>query len=246
MDDLKFGAVLRAARVKRRLTQRQLAKAAGVSDASVSRIERGEAGTMSMVTVRAVAKVLDVRVEFLPRSRSSDLERVAAAGHAALMEAVIAWLAMFDGWVIRPELGFSHYGDRGVIDLVCWHAGRRALLVIEIKTELVDINELLGTLDRYVRNVVAAVASFGWRPAIVSRLLVVGESDHNRARVDQHRALFAAALPIRVKGVRAWLGDPVGDLSGLMFFANRHPRSTTASFATVRRVRSPKSGAATR
>ena len=242
MDDQRFGALIRAARVKRRWTQRQLAMAAGVSDATVSRVERGLADSLS--TIRAVARPLDVWVELQPRSRAADLERVAGAAHAALAEAVVGWLGRFTGWTIRPEIGFSHYGERGVIDLVCWHAGRRALLIIELKTELVDINALLGTLDRYVRNAVTAVAPFGWRPLVVARLLVIGESDLNRDRVKQHAALFVAALPAGAREVRAWLRDPEGALAGTMFFANRHPRSTNGKFVTTRRVRAPATAAA--
>lgn len=226
--------------MKRRLTQRQLAAIAGCSDGSVSRLERGVLD--SLKAIRAIARALDVRVELLPRSRAAELERVASAAHAALGEAVVAWLRRFPGWVVRPEVGFSNYGERGVIDLVCWHAARRALLIIELKTELVDINALLGALDRYVRNAVTAVAPLGWRPLEVSRLLVVGASDHNRDRVKAHAALFEAALPSGRREVLTWLRDPAAQLAGLLFVANRHTTSTNRSFAAVRRVR----GAATR
>lgn len=221
------------------MTQRELARAAQVSDGSVSRVERGLIDGMSLHTIRSIARVLDVRVDLLPRSRAADLERVANSAHASLAEAVVAWLTSFPGWAVRVEVGFSNYGDRGVIDLLCWHAERRILLVIELKTELVDINALLGTLDRYVRNAAPAVKPMGWRPLVVARLLVVGDSDVNRRRVRAHESLFAAALPDRIVAVRRWLRDPVGDLAGVIFFSNRHPRSTNAAVATVRRVRGP-------
>ncbi|HJP88801.1 MAG TPA: helix-turn-helix transcriptional regulator [Candidatus Limnocylindrales bacterium] len=240
MDDQRFGIVIRAARVKRRLTQREVAKAAGLSASSVSRLERGLLDTLSLRKVRAVAKVLDVRVELLPRSRAADLERVANAAHASLGEAVTRWLSRFPGWTVRPEVGFSHYGDRGVIDLVCWHAARRALLIIELKTELVDINDLLATLDRHARNAIRAVAPMQWHPLAISRLLVIGDSDHNRGRVDAHASLFSASLPGRVKAARAWLRDPVGEVNGLIFFANGHPGTLNGKVATVRRVRRSK------
>lgn len=243
MDDQRFGAVIRAIRVKRRMTQQDLASAAGVSASTVSRIERGLLDTLSMRSIRAVAKVLDVRVELQPRSRGAELERVVSSAHAALAEAVVAWLGGFAGWTVRPEIGFSIYGERGVIDLVCWHPGRRALLVIELKTEIVDINELLGTLNRYVRHAAAAVAPMGWRPLTSSKLLIVGDSEVNRRRVADHVALFGAALPDRFMTVRAWLRDPageLGELAGLMFFSNRHPGTINPRLVTVRRVRGPQ------
>jgi transcriptional regulator with XRE-family HTH domain len=237
MDDQRFGTAVRAVRVKRGITQRELARAAGVSDGSVSRLERGLIDGMAMSTIRAIARAVDVRVELLPRSRAADLERIVAGAHAALAEAVVTWLSRFAGWIVRPEVGFSSYGDRGVIDLVCWHQGRRTLLVIELKTELVDINQLLATLNRYARNAAVAVAPMGWTPVSVCQLLIVSDTDFNRDRVAGHAALFAAALPLRAKAIRDWLRDPVGDLAGLMFFANRHPTSTIQRLSTVRRVR---------
>lgn len=221
------------------MTQLELATAAGVSASSVSRVERGLLDTLSMRTIRSIAKVLEVRVELLPRSRAADFERVASGSHASLTEAVVAWLRGFAGWVVHPEIGFSNYGERGVIDLVCWHAASRALLIIELKTELVDINALLGVLNRYVRNAKSAVRPMGWQPLTVCRLLVVGDSEFNRKRVEAHTSLFRAALPHRVRSVRAWLREPTGELAGLMFFANRHPGTVTDRFATVRRVRRP-------
>lgn len=35
-----------------------------------------------------------------------------------------------------PEVSFSIYGQRGVIDILAWHAATRSLLVIELKTEM--------------------------------------------------------------------------------------------------------------
>ena len=47
-------------------------------------------------------------------------------------------------WVAVPEVTFSIYGERGAIDILAWHEPTRSLLVIELKTELVDIQETSG------------------------------------------------------------------------------------------------------
>ena len=241
VDYIGFGSAIRAARVKLGLRQRDLASAAGVSDGSVSRVERGQISTLSLSVIRAIAQVLEVAIELLPRSRSASFERTASATHSALAEAVIAFLSTFDGWVIRPEVGFSFFGDRGVIDLLAWHPLTRSLLVIELKTELVDLGAILGTLDRYVRNAIHIAFPLSWEPIVVSRLLLVGESRYARTRVKLHEGLFAAALPARGAAVRAWLRAPSGELRGLMFVTDRHPRSTRQRLATIRRVRRPRS-----
>ncbi|MEA2632936.1 MAG: hypothetical protein QOE66_3155, partial [Chloroflexota bacterium] len=68
------------------------------------------------------------------------------------------------GWILAPEVSFAIYGERRVIDILAWHPGRRALLLIELKTELVDMNELLGTLDRKRRLARRIAQERGWDP----------------------------------------------------------------------------------
>jgi transcriptional regulator with XRE-family HTH domain len=237
MDDLRFGAAIRAARVRRGWRQVDLAVRAGISDSLVSRIERGHLDEIPLNTLRAVAAVLEIRVELLPRSRAADLDRPINAKHAALTEAMVGWLRTFPGWEIRPEYSFSIYGERGVIDLIGWHAEQRALLQSEHKTDIVDPGELFGTLDRRRRLGPAIVESLGWTPATVSTLLVIGESDTNRRRVSGLGATFAAALPDRIPAVRSYLRSPDHAIRGLMFFADRRPGQLINGFATVRRVR---------
>jgi transcriptional regulator with XRE-family HTH domain len=102
MDDLRFGAAIRAARVRRGWRQVDLAIRAGVSDSLVSRIERGHLEGIQLSTLRAVAAALEVRVELLSRSRSADLDRLMNARHTALTEAMKGWLRTFPGWELRP------------------------------------------------------------------------------------------------------------------------------------------------
>ena len=61
--------------------------------------------------------------------------------HSAMAETMTRWFGRQPGWVVRPEVSFSIYGERGVIDFIAWHAVRRALLLIELKTELVDVGD---------------------------------------------------------------------------------------------------------
>jgi transcriptional regulator with XRE-family HTH domain len=239
MDDIRFGAAVRAARVRRGWRQVDLAARAGVSDSVVSRIERGHLDGIQLSTLRAVAAVLEIRVELLPRSRAADLDRLINARHAALTEAMTAWLSTFPGWELRPEYSFSVYGERGVIDLVGWHPDQRALLECEHKSDIVDSGELFGTVDRRRRLGPTIVEFLGWKPATVSTLLVIGESDTNRRRVGELAATFDAALPDRIPAVRRYLRNPDHAIRGLMFLADRRPGQLINGFATVRRVRRP-------
>jgi transcriptional regulator with XRE-family HTH domain len=228
--------VVRTARIRRGWRQSDLARIVGVSDGTISRVERGHLSSVSLGALRRIAQALDVRVELLPRSRSAHVDRLANARHAELAEASIKWLLGFGGWIARPEVSFSCYGERGVIDLLAWHPGRRTLLVIELKTLIVDVGELLGTLDRKARNALEIARGLGWNPVSVSTLLVVADSSTNRRRVDARAATFAASLPERVVALRRWLRDPIGRVHGLQFFSVRHQGQVIQRFHHRQRV----------
>ncbi len=244
MDDQQVGLRVRAARIRRGWRQRDLAATAGLSDVTVSRIERGHLGATSLDAIRRVAAALEIRVELLPRSRAGDLERLVNARHAALAESVVGRLVALGGWLVRPKVSFSVYGERGVIDLLAWHAGQRALLVVELKTEIVDVGEILGTLDRKRRLGARVGDDFGWRPATVSAWLIVGQGRTSRRRLVAHRATFDAALPDDGRTVRRWLRRPTGEVRAVSLWPFRHQGTVGPGFATVRRVRGrgPRSG----
>jgi transcriptional regulator with XRE-family HTH domain len=237
VDDLRLGSAVRAARIRRGWRQEDLADRAKVSASVVSRLERGHLDAMQLRTLRSVCGVLEIRLELLPRSRGADLDRVVNARHAALTEAVVAWLRSRPGWEVRPEHSFSRYGERGVIDAVAWHAGQRALLECEHKTDVIDAGEILATIDRRRRLGRDIVAELGWEPATVSSLLIVGDSDTNRRRIADVGLTFDAALPDRAAAVRAYLRAPDRAIRGLIFFANRLPGQASNRFATAHRVR---------
>ena len=234
MDDARFGAAIRAVRQRRGWRQQDLGVRAGVSDSTISRLERGHPGSFSLDTIRAVTAALDIRVDLVPRWRAGDLDRLLNARHSALHDLVARWFRdELPAWVLAPEVSFSIYGERGVIDIVAWHPGRRALLVIELKTDIADVNEMLGTLDRKRRLAREAVAERGWDPATVSVWLIVAGGRTNRARIAAHRAVLRAALPAGARAMRSWLRDPTGSIAGLSLWTTDGGRA----LVPVRRVR---------
>ncbi len=154
----RLGAAIRAIRRRRGIRQSDLARSAGVSASTVSRIERGHGDTLALDTVARVAAELDVRLDIVARWRGGELDRVLNAGHSAMHEQVARTFGRFPGWQIAPEASFSIWGERGVIDVLAWHAARRMLLVIELKTAIVDVQDLISTIDRK-RRLAAEVAS---------------------------------------------------------------------------------------
>lgn len=236
MDDLAFGRLVRLARIQRRWRQQDLAERAGVSRTLVSRLERGHVGEISVDNLRRIAKPLDIRVEVAARARAIDVDRVVNARHSALEEHTAQWIASFEGWLVRAEVSYSEYGERGVIDLVCWHAASRSLLVIEVKTELLEFGELLGKLDAKARLAANAVRRFGWVPRSVSTALLIADSTTNRRRASLHRSLLRSVLPADGRSLRRWLRHPEGTIHAIRFVPDVHPGHIRGGFASPTRV----------
>ena len=234
MDDQRFGSVIRAVRIKRGWTQQRLADRAKVSRSTISRLERGHPGTFSLDTIRGVASALDIRVDLVPRWRAGDLDRLLNAKHSQLHELVARWFADdLPAWVLAPEVSYAVYRERGVIDIVAWHPARRAILVIELKTDIVDVNQLIGKVGEKARLIRQIVKDRGWDPLTVSTWVIVAAGRTNRARIAAHRAVLRAAFPADGRDIRAWLSDPTGSVAALSMWSD----ATARSLIPVRRVR---------
>ncbi len=219
MDAIRFGSTIRAIRRRQRLTQRQLGARAGISDVQVSRIERGHVQGVAFGTIQRVAAGLDIRVDLLPRWRGGDLDRLLNAAHSALHESVARWFARrLPNWIVAPEVSFSIYGERGVIDVLAYLPERRALAVIELKTAIVDVNELLGTLDRKRRLAPRIARDRGWLVESVGTILIVAETSTNRRRIAAHAGVLRAALPTSGRSTRAWLRVPADRCDGIVLW----------------------------
>jgi hypothetical protein len=160
------------------------------------------------------------------------------------------WAAFFaglDGWVSEPEVSFSIYGERGIIDVLAWHPVRRILLMIELKTELVDINDLMGSADRRRRLGAVIARDRGWDPAAIATWVVLAESRTNRRAVTAHCTLVRAKFPFDGRAVRRWLRDPDGRIDALGLLPSVHGVTVGQAAAPVRRVSGlPSNGARTR
>jgi transcriptional regulator with XRE-family HTH domain len=235
MDDFRVGSAIRLVRQRRGWRQRDLEERSGVSQTVISRMERGHLGAQSLDDIRAVAGALDMRIDLVARWRAGDLDRLLNGGHSALHESVARMFRdKLPAWVLAPEVSFAIYAERGLIDILAWHPGRRALLVIELKTDLADMNELVGTFDRKRRLARQVALERGWDPVSVSAWLIVVDRRTNRRRVAAHEAMLRGALPDDGRTMAPWLRDPSRAVAGLSFWAGGASRSRTRP---IRRVR---------
>ena len=241
MHEGRLGNAIRLLRHRRRWTQADLGARARVSKSTISRIERGHVRSLSVATIQDVAGELDIRVDLVPRWRSGDMDRLLNRRHATLHELVARWFGEFvPEWVLAPEVSYSIYGERGVIDVLAWHPGRRALVVIELKTDIVDVNDVVGAADRRRRLARAIAADRGWHPASVSVWVIVASSRTNRRRIADHAAMLRAAFPMDARRVRAWLRDPVGPVAALSIWPNSHAGKLGPDLTPSRRVARPR------
>ncbi len=163
-----------------------------------------------------VAEVLEVRLDVQPRWRGGSLDRMLNAGHAGLHVSVARILSRA-GWQFVSEKTFAIYGERGAIDILAFHPATRSLLVIELKTGLVDIHGLLSAVDRYRRLSPRIAADLGWQPESISTWVVLLDTPTNRRRVAVHASVLKAAYPSDGRSIRSWMRSPAGAISVLSF-----------------------------
>lgn len=214
MNDAELGGVVRALRHRRGWRQADLAGKAAVSGSLIGLLERGRADALSVAAIRRIGSALELRLGWDAGYRGPELARLRDADHARLAEWLTQRLEMF-GWRVVPEASFNQYGDRGRIDLLAFHPATAMLVVVEVKTVIAEIQDLLGALNTKERIAPAVARSLGWRAARAIPFLVVADTTTNRRRLTSHSRLFAR-LAVRGKGAGAWIRRPDGAPSGLL------------------------------
>lgn len=239
MDQFQqIGVRFRAVRIRRGWRQTDVGRRAGLSPSVISRIERGHLEALQLGTILSVARVLDIQVTLTARSRGADLERLVSSRHAGMHESVARWFAEeLPDWILAPEVSFSIYGERGIIDILAWHPAHRALVIIELKTDIVDVNELVGRMDQRRRLAVRIAEDRGWDPLTISVWVIVANGRTNRARLAAHRTLLRSAFPMDGRSVRAWLRRPDRPIAALSLWDRVETGTAPGAFAARHRVR---------
>jgi Predicted transcriptional regulators len=236
MDDVQVGSVIRAVRIRRGLRQSDVAALAGVSDSTVSLVERGSLEGLTVRSLRRVAAAVGVWLPFGPRWRGAELAKLLDEKHALMVRDVVARASAL-GWQVLPEHTFNWRGERGSIDVLAWLPAQRALLVIEVKTRIVDLQDLLSTLDRKRRVAPLVARELGWQAAVVGAVLAMPDETWARNVLARFEPLFSAALPVRTVEIRAWLRRADRPIRGVWFLPSSSPSSTTRSHGGGMRVR---------
>lgn len=233
MDVERLGRIVRMLRVRQRLTQVALALRAGVSRRAVATLERGGARGLPLGAIESILGALGARIGVRVLWNGPELDRLLDAAHATLCAAVKQRLDRW-GWLVRVEVSYSRYGERGRIDLLAFHPATGLLLVVEIKTDFVDVQDLLGTMDVKVRLATHVASQFGWRVRTVIPAIVFLEDRAIRGRLGRVDTLFDR-FDLRGRKAMTWLRHPLIGPSGLLWFTGL-PSSAAVGRVSAQRV----------
>lgn len=210
--------MLRALRHRKGWRQEDLSKAADVARSLISDLEAGMLDGHSIGALRSSVSAAGGYLRLSIDVPQGDLDRLLDADHAALQERWKRWLEA-RGWLVDAEVTFNHFGERGSIDLLAWHDETHTLVVIEVKSVIVDVQRTASALDRKVRIAASIAHERGWTPAAVIPALLIREGSTARRRVAEHAALFGR-FSLRGRPALAWLADPASGPSprGILCF----------------------------
>lgn len=214
MSRWRIGRSIKALRRMHGWTQGQLGSRIGTSRDVVSRIENDRLDNIPIGKLQACAEALGAWLRFEVTWQGERLPRLLDARHAWLQDRFVRMLESW-GWVVRVEVSFNEYGDRGRIDILAWHPATRILAVVEIKPEIGDAQDTIGRLDVKRRIAPRLVHELGWEVQHIVPILVLEESTTQRRHVASHAGLFRR-YELRGRQALSWLRRPAGRVSGIL------------------------------
>ena len=205
----RLGGDLRAARLRRRLTQAQLGARVGLGRATVGAIERGRGGGHTLDSWQRLALAVDrpMRIELRRDSR----EEPADAGHLAIQELVLRF-GRNAGFAGSFELPTRPSDPSRSTDVGLRDDRARLLILVECWNTFSDIGAAVRSTNRKLAEVSdLAVALGGDRPHQVAGCWVVRDVPRNRNLVARYPELFVSRFPgSSALWVRA-LTEPAGN-----------------------------------
>lgn len=187
----RAGGQLRASRKRRRMTQAQLGGAIGVTQSTISLMERGLGRSLSMDVWQRAFAALD-RALVIDVSRDP-LEEPADAGHLRIQELVLR-LARRAG--IRATFELPTRSTAGSTDVGLRNEPHRVLELIECWNVIGDVGAGARSTSRKVADAeMVAVAIGRERPYRVASCWVVRATRRNRELLARYPEVFARRFP---------------------------------------------------
>ena len=209
-----LGVQVRDKRQRRHWTLRELAARTGLSASLLQWLEAGHPASLESYV--RVASALGLRPDFdLIDVRRRGPVRADDPVHAAMGEFLAGRLTRL-GLPIALDEPYQHYQFAGRADLLAWSIEDRALLRIENRTRLPNLQEAFGSCNAKRRYLAAGLADrLGVRGgfATVTHAMVYLWSAEVLHAVRLHAESFRAVCPDSAEPFAAWLaGRPPADL----------------------------------
>lgn len=227
---VREGAKVRRARKRRRWTQTELGRRAALAQSTISDLERGKGGSLSVETWQQVAAALALPFDI---SLGKDaLDEPADAGHLAIEELVLR-VARPAGYVRRFEVPTRPLDPTRSTDVGLRDDTRRRYVQVECWNTFGNINAAVRSSDRKRIEAEASAIAVGYgRPYTVHQVWVVRATRRNRALVGRYHEIFATRFPGSSKAWvaaltnGAWPPDAPGlvwcDVAATRIFEWRH------------------------
>jgi transcriptional regulator with XRE-family HTH domain len=193
------GAKVRSARRRRRWRQRQLAERTGLAQSTISDLERGDGGTLSLETWQQIALVLDLPLD-LKLGRDA-LEEPSDSGHLDVQELALR-LGRGSGYGRTFELPTKPSDPSRSTDVGLTDERNRRLILVECVNTFGKINAAIRSSDRKRAEAEALAVAIGHgAPYAVHQVWVVRATKRNRALLARYPELFASRF---TASSRAW------------------------------------------
>ncbi|MEO5965745.1 MAG: helix-turn-helix domain-containing protein [Candidatus Limnocylindrales bacterium] len=199
------GRIVRDARVLAGYSQDQLAQRAGVTQARVSRLERGRSADPDLGVVTRILAALGFHgsVEISDR-HLDDRRQQRDPVHAWILGHVARRLARA-GWRVETEVPIGPGPPRGWIDVLAIRNDDG--LIGEIKGDIPDIGGLQRQVGFYRSTAAVAFAGLGWRPRRIGTLVVALDSATVHGQIAANRHVLAVAFPGVPGAMSRWIRD---------------------------------------
>lgn len=195
-------------------SQDELGRRAGVSQPLVSLVEHGRLAGLTFATADRLVQAMGGRlVVGLEAPQLEDRKRQREPVHARLVAAVATRLTA-DGWIAATEVEVGGDRSRGWMDVFAWRPATHGLLVLEIKTDLVDLGQAQRQLGWYEREAQRAAGRLGWAADRTASGLILLSTAQNDRRVRENREAIDAAFPARARHLQALIDGARLELPG--------------------------------
>ncbi len=189
----RLGGELRSARVRRRLTQAQVAGRAGLARSTVGAVERGRGGGHTFDAWQRLG--LSVGRRLRVELARDPLEAPADAGHLAIQELALR-LGRRAGYRGTFELPTRPADPNRSADVGLRDDARRCLLLVECWNTIGDLGAAARSTNRKLAEAEAlAIALGGERPHRVHGCWIVRSTRRNRELIGRYPEVFAARFP---------------------------------------------------